>query len=164
MIFATPLTSKDMPFFSKWADYYNNHKTETLDALFLDSSDIKTDDIIKKHKEWYKWYKQPKEYKNDVYVWYIMYEWNVKTDKVHKIGAVNFAGCLEECETIFFLIPKFRNKGLASDMYWKAEWLLLDKYKVKYIWGEACSPASSKVFQECWFDKLPLIEEYYKYI
>ena len=163
MIFVRPLTKKDMPFFSKWTTYYYNHQTDPLHCLFLSNSNIKVLDTMDKRNHWYQEYKEPTEEEDDIYVWYIIYEWNMKTDLVHKIGAVNFSGDIEECETLFFLIPKFKGRELMVDGYREAEENLFEKYKVKYIWGEAENKGSANVFKENWFNNLKPLNDYYKY-
>lgn len=163
MIFAKPLTKADMPFLSKWATYYSNHKTDTLDCLLLSCAKVEEIDTVAKRNMWYFWYNRVQKYKNNVYIWYIIYEHNWKTNKTYKIGAVNFGGCVNECETLFFLIPKFRGKQLMHDGYMEAEQLLFDKFKVKYIWGETSNKGSAEVFEYNCFQRLGYINDYYKY-
>lgn len=146
-----------MPFFAKWTRYYYNHETETVNFLFLDETKIRVLDSKVKQSDWYKWYNKKQEQKREVYIWYIVYSGK------KRIGAVNFAGNLNECEALFFLIPEFRGKDLAYFAYFEAEIALLNERKVKYIWGEAQNKGSSKLFQDCWFNKMGIIEEYYKY-
>jgi len=147
-----------MPFFSKWVEYYYNHKTETLHALFLSPFNIKKINTKDKQRLWYSEYKEPKECEDDIYIWYIVWQGNTR------IGAVNFAGCVDECETVFFLIPEYCGKGLSSDAYWSAEILVIEKYSVEYIWGEAHNEKSAKVFENNQYNKLFGINDYYKYI
>ena len=147
-----------MPFFAKWTRYYYNHKTETVNFLFLDDTKIQVLDSKDKQVVWYQWYKKKQERKREVYVWYIVYQDGIR------IGAVNFGGDIDECEALFFLIPNFRGKNLAYDAYFEAETELLSYRKVRYIWGEAQNKGSKKVFEECWFNKMGIIDEFYKYM